>query len=318
MRISIEQATVLLLNSAVVAIPTETVYGLAAIASDERGVEKIFELKKRPKINPLITHLASKNDLSMYVSSIHKEVEVLVQTFWPGPLTLVLPILSGTLPALVTAGKPTAAFRVPALSTTRELIRRTSPLVAPSANISGRPSATCRAHVERDFGFNFPVFEDKSCKFDSTEYGLESTILVYTQESFVVGRLGAIPVRTLEKALNQKLPLAISSTAPVCPGQLLRHYAPDAEILLAIDPWHATLQEQFDCVVGFSDRMYEGASLLLPWGRSDDPIGCGKELYSTLRRLDEIGSKRVFWDGYGLDIQEWQAIQDRLIKASSR
>lgn len=318
MRVTIEEAAHLLSNSTPVAIPTETVYGLAAVAKDERGIERIFELKKRPRINPLITHLSKKEELQNY-TAIPKEVEILLDTFWPGPLTIVLPIQSGLLPSIVTAGKKSAAFRVPLNATTRTLIQHTAPLVAPSANLSGTPSATTRLHVEQDFGESFPVLENEGeVELVEKQFGLESTILVYEDGRFIVGRLGALPIRALEKALKTTLPLALSSNQPVCPGQLLRHYAPKAMLYLSKNGWEPSQYGTYDCVVGFSDKQYQQAPLLISWGRSDDPTGCGRELYSTLRKLDELGAKKVFWDICGFDQEEWQVIQDRLMKASNQ
>lgn len=174
MRIGLTEATRLLKEGKVVAIPTETVYGLAALANHPEAVEKLYRLKNRPRENPLIIHLHDALDLTNYMDEIPPSVKGLTDRFWPGPLTIVLPIQEGVVLPAVSAGLKTQAFRVPNHALTRALIAQTGPLVAPSANLSGRPSTVSPEQVEEDFGADFPVLDGGRC-----EKGLESTILVW-------------------------------------------------------------------------------------------------------------------------------------------
>jgi len=182
-----EEALHLLHRSQVIAIPTETVWGLAARVSDEKAVEKIFALKGRPPSNPLIIHVSSIDMIEELTDSLPEEAKVLMHTFWPGSLTLVLPIIEDRIPSAVRASLPTAAFRMPSNKETLALIEKTGPLVAPSANISGRPSATTVQHVEQDFGSSFPMLATS----DSCDKGIESTILIWTPDCDRISCVGS-------------------------------------------------------------------------------------------------------------------------------
>ncbi|HEY4832803.1 MAG TPA: L-threonylcarbamoyladenylate synthase, partial [Waddliaceae bacterium] len=174
MRYNLETICKKLKQGEVVALPTETVYGLAASLVCREAINQIFVLKGRPKDNPLIVHGASFSQLEHYCEEIPLGLKVLVETFWPGPLTLVLKAKSKLIPASVSAGLETTALRVPKHPLTLKVLEEVGPLVMPSANLSGNPSATRAEHVEMDFGEEFPVLDGGACCL-----GVESTVLIY-------------------------------------------------------------------------------------------------------------------------------------------
>lgn len=308
MHISIQQAVDLLQGGAVVALPTETVYGLAASLNNARAIEMIFELKGRPRNNPLIIHVAALEDLHSYAENIPDEAAALANAFWPGPLTLVLPTIPGRIPSLVSAGLSTAAFRIPRHPLTNEIIRQVGPLVMPSANLSGKPSATSASHVESDFGQSFPVVDGGLC-----QSGLESTVMTYDGSKWVVIRYGAIPGEQLAFVLGY-VPLFasnINKAAPICPGQMYRHYAPEAHLQLG-----GVLRPD-QSIIGFSNRTYPVSNRKFFLGRDDMPAEVAAQLYSCLRAIDDAGVTDVWVD---MDFPRqglWNAIFDRFTRAAS-
>lgn len=308
MRVNIDQAVSLLNAGDVVAVPTETVYGLAASLRHHEAISKIFSLKGRPSNNPLIVHLPSADQIELFANHPPPKCEKLMQAFWPGPMTLVLSINVESVPAIARANLSTAGFRVPAHPLTHALLERTGPLVMPSANLSGKPSATCAAHVEVDFGSDFPVLDGGQCV-----QGLESTILMWHKEMWKVIRLGALSPETLEGVLGY-LPEVIGAEGekPVCPGQMYRHYAPKANLKLAKDiPDDAT-----GVVLGFSDRVYGKSLRVLSMGRIAFPEEVAQRLYLVLRQLDAEGIEEVWVDMNFPETGIWLTIRERLYKAS--
>lgn len=310
MRVTIAEAVSLLANSSPVAIPTETVWGLAARADDEEGIRRIFTLKNRPPSNPLIVHVDSKTSLEAYVNGLPDEALPLIDAFWPGGLTLVLPVKEGVLPKIARAGLPTAAFRMPDHETALTLIQQTGPLVAPSANKSGRPSATIPEHIEEDFGMDLPILNTPiPCR-----HGIESTILIWKASKWHLGRFGAISPCSIESIIGY-LPLYHAEDRPLCPGQMFRHYAPQARLTLKTT-WEQEEAATFDAVLGFSDRSYLKAKAVLHLGPSTNPEPCMYRLYDLLRRLDQHKFSSVLVD---IDVPPsplWLALLDRLKKAS--
>lgn len=283
MRVSLSIAAELLKNGNVVAVPTETVYGLAASLDNPQAIDKIYALKGRPSNNPLIIHIDNISALNKYNIATPPFFKELTQKFWPGPLTLVMPIDQNSIPANARAGLPTAAFRMPRHPLTLDLLKMTGPLVMPSANISGKPSATCLQHVEKDFGIDFPVLDGGSCK-----HGLESTILYYDKNCWKIVRQGAISAADFREILAYEPELAQTET-PLCPGQLYRHYAPQAKLILTND--FSGIEKE--TIIGFNDRKYpEGCTLFL-LGRLSHPEEIGENLYAVLRELDTEGVKNA-------------------------
>lgn len=303
MKISIAQATKLLLEDDVVAIPTETVYGLAGSLYSEKAIKKIFSLKNRPSDNPLIVHVPNIQTLQKFVHNFPPHFEKLASTFWPGSLTLILP--AENIPKAATAGLPTAAFRIPSHPITQEILALAGPLVIPSANLSGKPSSTSYEHVEKDFGSSFPVVDGGVC-----EKGIESTILIFKDDKWQIGRLGAISPESLYPILHYVPEDATVSKAPICPGQLYRHYAPAATLHLSNNFANASL------IIGFLDRTYPATAEVWHMGSSSNPEQAAHELYHLLRELDRQNKSEAWID---MDFPEtglWKTIRERLSKAA--
>lgn len=309
MKISLIEATQLLKNGCVAAVPTETVYGMAASLTQLSAIDQIFRLKGRPSNNPLIIHLASFYQLTEYVSVLPEGTERLAHSFWPGPLTLVLPCNLERVPSQVRAGLPTAAFRIPNHPLTLELLHAVGPLVMPSANLSGRPSATCRKHVETDFGQDFPVLDGGCCSV-----GVESTILYFGNGGWQVIRLGALPAEAFAPILGYVPDLAIFSKerSPLCPGQFYRHYAPKAKLLLSEE-----LGSYSGIVLGFSGREYPVSCRVISLGSLDSSETVAENLYGVLRQLDQEHIETAWVD---MDFPKqglWLTIEERLRKAGA-
>lgn len=309
MLLDLQKAKDLLKSGSVVAIPTETVYGLAALADNEKAVQSIFTLKGRPSHNPLILHIGDHEQCLQYASSKPKGLESLMSAFWPGPLTLVVPVHQSLVLPSVRANLPTAAFRMPNHPLTLELLKNCSPLVAPSANLSGSPSATKPEHVENDFGKNFPILDGGPC-----EHGVESTILISHQDSWQIARLGALSQEALAQVLGYLPSLATANNdAPICPGQLLAHYAPKARLTLSTKRPH-----QKEVVLGFTNRTYEHATKLFLLGNLENPETIAHKLYHTLRQLDLEGIPNAWVDIDFADRGLLKTIKERLIRAANQ
>lgn len=308
MHISVDQAIEQLKVGHVVAMPTETVYGLAASLSMPIAVEEIFRLKGRPLSNPLIIHVASQTDVLKYALKLPPQFEALAQAFWPGPLTLIVPIQPDLVPALVRANLSTAGFRMPNHDLTLQVIRETGPLVMPSANLSGKPSSTRAQHVECDFGPDFPVLDGGVCT-----KGLESTILYYDHAKWVIVRLGALAAEAFEPVLGYRPDSmkAFKHAQPLCPGQLFRHYAPRAELILGDE----TRMGEADFVLGFKEHAYPLNKRILWMGSLKEPTQVAENLYQVLRQLDQEGAKVAWVDMHFPREGLWETIAERLLRA---
>lgn len=312
MRVSLSEAQSLLKEGQVVALPTETVYGLAALLDNPEAIKKIFLLKGRPSSNPLIIHVGTVEAIEHYAKDLPPRFFDLAENFWPGPLTLILPIIPERIPEIARAGLPTAGFRIPNHPLTLELLKVSPPLVMPSANISGSPSSTHPDHVEEDFGKQFPVLDGGACP-----KGVESTILYYDEGIWKVGRLGAIAAELFIPILGYQPLFDIKSTAqkrPICPGQLFRHYAPKAKLL--IDP-KEKYQAQF--ILGFRERNYlhekESKIKIICLGSEKDPYEVAENLFNALRRLDLEGASAAWIDMDFPRTGLWITIAERLERA---
>ncbi|RNC80085.1 MAG: threonylcarbamoyl-AMP synthase [Balneola sp.] len=209
-----------------VAFPTETVYGLGADAWNPSAIARVFEIKGRPSDNPLIVHVSSVEQANDFVEEITETAKVLMDSFWPGPLSLVLKKKTKVLDA-ITAGLGTVAIRMPDHPMALELIAQTGPLVAPSANTSGKPSPTKAEHVRQDFGKGFPVIDG-----EATKIGLESTVIDLTGERPAILRPGSISRKQIEEALGMDVEESFfhHMERPKSPGQKYSHYKPKAEV----------------------------------------------------------------------------------------
>jgi len=291
----------------VVAIPTETVYGLAASLSKGHAIERIFSLKGRPNDNPLIVHLADYSQVPDYAKEMPDGFDQLARCFWPGPLTVVLPAIKKQVPDIVRAGLSTVALRIPGHPITRRVLEQTGPLVMPSANLSGKPSATSPDHVAHDFGQGLPVLDGgESWK------GVESTILLFRKRKWEIVRLGALTPEIFGPCLGYTPLFHQESERPVCPGQLYRHYAPQA--VLTLDP--CVPPEEIGAVLGFSNRKYPQTCKVFTLGPLNDPETVIKKLYKTLRLLDSEGVQAAWVDTDFPNTGLWATISERLRKAS--
>ncbi|MFN3966138.1 MAG: L-threonylcarbamoyladenylate synthase [Endomicrobiia bacterium] len=211
-----------------VAFPTETVYGLGTNAFNPEAVSKIFEVKGRPFNDPLIVHIAEKNYIFKLAKEIPEEAIKLIDKFWPGPLTLVLK-KSKIVPDIVTAGLETVAIRMPKNKIALSLIKYArTPIVAPSANIFGKPSPTCAKHVVNDLDGKVDIILDGG----KTEIGVESTVIDMTQKPFRILRPGGVTVEEIEKLLHKVEIKSKKCSLILSPGMLKHHYSPEAKLLL--------------------------------------------------------------------------------------
>ncbi len=291
----IDRALEVLGNGGLVAIPTETVYGLAADADNEIAVRRIFAVKGRPADHPLIIHLASASQLDAWSSAPPTTARVLADTCWPGPLTVLVPRAERVL-AEVTGGRPTVGLRVPAHPLSLELLRRFGGgLAAPSANRFGRVSPTTAAHVVADLGGEVDfVLDGGPCPV-----GVESTIVDCTTDPPQVLRPGAITAEQIHALLGA--PPGAPDGASRAPGMLDSHYAPACRVVLAED-------------AGAARKLADELSAPV-LGDGVDLVTYARNLYQWLRDADRRGDAAVVAvlppaDGLG------HAIRDRLLKAS--
>ena len=225
----INKAANFLIEDKLVAFPTETVYGLGANALSENAIKKIFLAKGRPSDNPLIIHIAKKEQLNNLVYKIPKIAEKLMQEFWPGPLTLVFE-KSNKVPKLITAGLNTVAIRMPAHKIALKLIKKANiPIAAPSANSSTKPSPTLAEHVIEDLDGKIEGIIDGG----KVEVGIESTVLDLTDSIPTILRPGKVTKEDLEKVIGKVRTKTGSGKETKSPGMKYKHYSPNAKVLLA-------------------------------------------------------------------------------------
>ncbi len=296
----LDRAAALLAEGRLVAFPTETVYGLGGDATNDTAAARIFEAKGRPRFNPLIVHvpdLAAARRLAVFDDT----AERLAQAFWPGALTLVLPLAEGAgLAPLVSAGLPTVAIRVPAHPLAQALLARTGPLAGPSANPSGRISPTTAAHVLAGLtGRIAAVLDGGPCAV-----GLESTI-VATHPAPVLLRPGGLPAEALEACLGAPLDRQDAGEAINAPGQLASHYAPKASLRL-----NAEAARAGEVLLGFGAMESD-----LNLSATGDLVEAAANLFGHLHALDAkdapIAVAPVPETGLG------RAINDRLRRAAA-
>lgn len=295
-----DEATQILLKSGIVAFPTETVYGLGASLYDPRGVQKIFSVKGRPSDNPLIAHFSSLQEIEDATSDIPKEFYSLVKCFAPGPLTVVLKRREN-IPSIVSAHLPTLAVRIPFHPIAQKLLQKSGPLVAPSANLSGKPSPTLSEHVLHDLKGKIPLILDGG----PCSYGLESTVISLVHSPFRLLRPGSITRKTLEDFLQKEV--VIDETHMLAPGMKYQHYAPKAKLSL-FENW--TQMETAWKKTPDSER------ILLCRRDTHFPHWplCSKTLYQCLRRADKEGLREIW---VYLDKEE-EALTNRLKRAGKR
>jgi len=323
--VGIEEAAALLKNGEVVAFPTETVYGLGADATSAVAVSKIFAAKGRPSDNPLIVHIGALEQLRVVVSEIPDVARALMDAFWPGPLTLILP-KQENMPREVTAGLSTVGVRMPSHPLALALLREAGlPIAAPSANVSGRPSPTAEQHVLDDLeGKIAGILAEGGV----AEIGLESTVLDCTTKPPTILRPGAVTKAELEGIIGAVDTLEVQedsgSLAPKSPGMKYKHYAPSApmtivrgsEIFFQQVIWEAQSQgKRVGILVAEENRDRYEADVVLTCGTKRDLSTIARRLYDALRELDEHAIDVIYCEGFpetGLG----EAIWNRLLKAS--
>lgn len=223
---TIQAAKAILDSDGVVGFPTETVYGLAANIFSEKAIKTIFELKDRPSNNPLIVHIHSIDQLSDVAEEVPDKALLLMNEFWPGPLTLILP-KKKTISSLVTGGKDTVAVRMPNHALALDLLRTVGyPLAAPSANPFSSISPTSAQHVFNYFGERVPVILDGG----QCEFGIESTIIGFENDKVILYRKGSIPSESIEEKMGAIHLLKSHNEVIKAPGMYLRHYAPTTQL----------------------------------------------------------------------------------------
>ena len=311
-------------NNGLVAIPTETVYGLGANGMNEEAVAKIFIAKGRPQDNPLILHVADARDIEKFCHSIPQAAYDLADAFWPGPLTMVLPARD-CVPKCTTAGLSTVAVRCPDNDVTRQIIALAGvPIAAPSANISGKPSTTTAEHVLHDHDGKIDAIVDGGpCRV-----GVESTIVDLTEERPRLLRPGGITPEQLMTVLgdlvvDKAVTAQIDKDAVVkAPGMKYKHYAPQSDVVIVAgsrEKAAAYIRQHFtesDRVLCFEEELplYEGYNPLA-YGRESDVATLSAGLFAALRELDDPNITRVYArcpEGGGVAY----AVQNRLKKAA--
>ena len=306
----IKNAAELLRNGNVVAIPTETVYGLAGNALDAACVSKIFEVKNRPFFDPLIVHIGSIEALEKYTEDVPEIAIELAKTFWPGPLTLVLKRKS-IIPDLVTSGLETVAVRMPAHPIALELLRSLDfPLAAPSANPFGYISPTTAQHVAAQLTGIIPMILDGG----PCSVGLESTIVDCTSDKIRVLRAGGLSIEDIEKVAG-KVEVAIgSSSNPSAPGMLESHYAPRKPLYLGnVEELKQKFSNEKIAVLSFEKKYQEQNNLVL--SVNGNLIESAQNLFAFLRQLDQLEVDIILAEEVP-DTGLGKAINDRLRRAA--
>lgn len=310
----IEKAVDILNRGDVVAIPTETVYGLAGNIYNEEAIRKIFKVKGRPLFNPLIVHIHSFEQLNEIAEELPDKARLLANSFWPGSLTLILKKKS-SIPDLITAGKDTVAVRIPDHPVTLDLLKRLSfPLAAPSANPFNRISPTKSSHVEDYFGQNIEmVLEGGDCK-----KGIESTIVGFENNDPVVYRLGSITIEDLENRIGKIQVRNKKEVAPDAPGMLEKHYAPRTRtILLEDSKIHAEdfSGQRIGLLKFTGESNFEGIEYFECLSITGDLEEAANKLYGALQKLDNMGLDIILVERFP-NIGLGRSMNDRLERAA--
>ena len=309
----IAKAAELLENSELVAIPTETVYGLAGNALNPASVSEIFRVKERPAFDPLIVHTNSMDRISEFTSEMPEAAKKLAQELWPGPLTLILP-RKENIPYLTTSGLETVGVRIPDHPLTLELLSQLDfPLAAPSANPFGYISPTQPSHVEDQLGEKIPyILDGGECRV-----GIESTIVGFEDAMPVVYRMGGVEIEVLREIIGELRVEKTSSSNPKSPGMLKSHYAPVKKVRIgSIQKMIGEHKPEEISIIAF-DRFYEEvpAEQQFILSKDSDLSEAAQNLFKALRTLDQNQTEIIITElvpdrGLG------RAINDRLRRAS--
>ena len=320
----IKEVAAILKNGDVAAIPTETVYGLAGNALEGQCVRKIYEAKGRPSDNPLIVHISDISQWAPLVKSIPESAMALAESFWPGPLTIILP-KSDIIPDEICGGLNTVAVRMPSNEIARAIIRECGfPLAAPSANTSGKPSPTCAEHVKQDLDGKIAAIIDSG----ECSVGIESTVITLATDIPRLLRPGGITPEMLTEVLGEiEIDDAVYSklqegAVAASPGMKYKHYSPDARVLIikgTFENYKKYIEytaKEGDVALCFEEEVKDLAVRCITYGRKDDPSSQAKNIFDALRKVDAEKAKTVFArfperDGIGL------AVFNRLVRAAA-
>ena len=311
---ALSQAVELLSQGQLVALPTETVYGLAADARSPEATARIFEAKGRPAGNPLIVHVDSVEMAQGCVAAWPSAAAQLAGAFWPGPLSLVLP-KADSIPDIVTAGGKTVAVRCPAHPVFSAVLAKCGfPLAAPSANRSNRVSSTRAEHVVDQLGGHIPLVLDGG----ACDLGIESTVIDLTGDKPTLLRPGMISLGQLQGVLGSVATARSPAAAEPMksPGQLQQHYSPRAKLIFVEGDLAAALAQAGEATHVIAREPAPTAWPSERWHRlPDDPDGFARELYDTLHRCDRLGAETILVQALP-DGDEWAALRNRLNRAA--
>ncbi len=309
----IAQAAQLLKDGFCVAVPTETVYGLAADGTNEEAILKIFFTKQRPQSNPLILHFPTIQAIEPFIEDFPEKLQKLASFFWPGPLTLLLP-KSALVPAIVTAGNERVAVRVPKHPMFRELLAQlTFPLAAPSANKYGSISPTQAAHVQQQFGEEIPYILDGG----TCENGLESTIIGMENETVVVYRLGSIPIEAIAEVLKEEPLISTNHNngKVLASGMVKHHYAPNTPLYFFDEQFTFTPNDGF--IFFEKNRMNCSSEQVIVLSKNGNLTDAAANLYAALHQMDKQGFQRIFIEKFP-NVDLGRTINDRLSRATAK
>ena len=322
--VHVQQAVEALCAGELLGLPTETVYGLAADASKEAAVAKIFQAKGRPPNHPLIVHVASANSVHQFASDIPDFAQKLMSQFWPGPLTLILPRRE-EMAAAAAGGQNSVGLRCPSHPLALEVLKACAAkgvwgVAAPSANLFGRVSPTSAAHVQSEFGPELLILDGGEC-----EVGIESTIVDCTRGVPVLLRPGQISRTQIEQACGLKLvnPETLNSEAPRASGTLESHYAPTAKVrLMSTLDWQKALaalgpHAQNLALWSVQKPFFELMGTGLVWrAMPTNATQAAHDLFSVLRDFDSRGV-RTIWIETPPPTPDWEGVRDRLNRAAA-
>lgn len=314
-------------DNKLIAIPTETVYGLSADATREIAVKKIYEAKGRPSDNPLIVHFYALEQLENIVCFNDENVKKLVYNFWPGAMTLILKLKNKNIIAKnVTANLDTVAVRMPSDKYARKILKETKVLLAaPSANTSGKPSPTKFEHVVNDMDGKIDVI----IKGDDSSIGLESTVVDCTKYPFVIARPGSITAKDIEKVLGENSVVyndEVDVENPISPGMKYRHYSPDGDLIIYEKSFNELLEllknknEDTGFITYENNKKYvENLKVKVKYlAKNEENIEqSNKNLYNILREFDKEKVKEIYILSLN-EIEKSKALINRINKASSK
>ncbi len=320
-----EEAARLLQNGHVVGMPTETVYGLAGNAYSETAIKRIYEAKGRPSDNPLIVHISEFSEIYDLVKEVPEKAKKLAESFWPGPLTIILP-KSDKVPLCVTGGLDTVAVRCPSHPIARMLIKTASlPLAAPSANLSGKPSPTTANHVYSDLNGRIPLVIDGG----ECEEGVESTVITLATETPKLLRPGNVTLKQLryvigdiqvDKAVLKPLKDGERVSSP---GMKYKHYSPKADITIVKGSYDSFVEyvnnnSNSDTYAMVFEGEGEGLNVpFIEYGNINDYRGLSHGLFGALRRLDELQAEKCYVRCPDDSNEDNLAVLNRLLRAAA-